>query len=149
MAYLSDAFKADDTRQSIGRFAVVGMLGTVIDVGLFALLHTALGLPTLAANTISYSAGIVNNYLLHRHWTYAGRPRRAAGMQFLQFLAVSLSALLLNNLLVLLLARPLGTFFAAAGRGDLLAKGCATGVGMVWNYLANTLWTFRDTRKGV
>ena len=132
----------------MGRFAVVGLLGTIIDIGLFALLHVRLGIPALVANTISYSAGIANNYILHRHWTYAHRPRRAVGVQFSQFSVVSLSALALNNLSVLLLAHPLGLLLAVPAYGDLLAKGCATGVGMVWSYVGNSFWTFRDTMKG-
>ena len=55
-----------------GRFALVGALGTGLDMGLLLLL-TAAGLPTLPANVISYSAGIVNNYTWNRRWTFADR----------------------------------------------------------------------------
>jgi putative flippase GtrA len=57
---------------------------------------------------------------------------------------LSLSALLLNNLIVLLLTRPLSAHLAGAAYAALLAKACATAVGLSWNYLANSLWTFRD-----
>jgi len=120
------------------------MLGTLIDITLFAGLYTWLGAPTLAANTLSYSAGIVNNFVWHRCWTFAHRPPKPTGAQFSQFAVVSLSALMLNNLLVLLLAPSLGTLFAHAGYGTLLAKICATGVGLGWNFFVNNLWTFRD-----
>lgn len=133
---------------AILRFLAVGALGTIIDFGLFTVLHARLGMPALAANMISYSAGTVNNYILHRNWTYADRPRRAVGAQFAQFTLVSLSALMLNSGIVLLLAQPLEALLASPAYGSLLAKGCATCVGLGWNLLANSIWTFRSPEKG-
>ena len=143
---LRDSFRSGNNLKTMGRFLIVGVLGTVLDMGLFAALRALLpGLPALAANTISYSAGIVNNYTLHRRWTYAQRPNRAVRAQFAQFLLVSLSALALNNALVLLLARPLAAHLPIPAYGEFLAKGCATGVGLCWNYLVNNHWTFRSS----
>jgi putative flippase GtrA len=131
------------------RFAAVGVVGTALDLGLFALLHLSLGMAALPANTISYSAGIVNNYLLHRRWTYADRPRRPTGAQFCQFALVSLSALALNNLIVLWLSPGLGALLGRADLGAVAAKLLATSVGMVWNFAANTAWTFRRDSAAV
>jgi len=128
----------------IWRFLVVGILGTLVDVTLFTALRVWLAVPTLGANSISYSAGIVNNFVLHRGWTFAHQSRKAVGVQFSQFALVSLSALILNNALVLLLAPWFGALLADAGYGALIAKVCATGVGLGWNFLANRIWTFRD-----
>jgi putative flippase GtrA len=143
MAQLVDSLQSRDILQSAGRFLIVGMLGTLIDVSLFAVLHLLLGAPALAANTLSYSAGILNNYFFHSTWTFASRPRKAARRQFSQFVGVSLSALIANSLIVLLLAPAFGGLFSDPLHGALAAKICATGVGMGWNYLANHLWTFR------
>ncbi len=148
LARVNDLLESNDTLKRSPRFATVGALGTALDVGLFTVLHVLLGVPTLAANTISYSAGIINNYVLHRNWTYADRPRKAVGAQFPQFLAISLSALLFNNLLVLLLAPPLESLFLHPGYGDLLAKVCATAVGMCWNFAASSLWAFARPAEG-
>ena len=134
MAHLNDVFETNGTLRCLPRFVMVGLLGTLLDIGLFTLLRVRIGMPTLAANTIWYSAGIVNNYVLHRRWTYADRPRKALGAQFSQFAAVSLSALLLNNLLVLLLVPPLGALFAHAGYGDVSAKICRDGCGLVLEF---------------
>ncbi|MEW5721241.1 MAG: GtrA family protein, partial [Chloroflexota bacterium] len=100
------------TVRHISRFLIVGMLGTLIDITLFAGLYTWLGAPTLAANTLSYSAGIVNNFVWHRYWTFSHRPRKATSAQFSQFALVSLTALMLNNLIVLLFAPSLGALAA-------------------------------------
>jgi putative flippase GtrA len=143
MAQLVNTLQNSDTLRSAARFMLVGALGTFVDVALFTVLHVLLGAPPLAANTLSYSAGIVNNYFFHRTWTFALRPQKAAGRQFTQFAGVSLSALVANNLIVLLLAPALGALFAEPALGAIFAKICATGVGMGWNFLANHLWTFQ------
>jgi len=44
------------------RFLCVGLAGTLLDFGLLALLKRA-GLPTLAVNSLSFSAGVVNNFI--------------------------------------------------------------------------------------
>lgn len=149
MARLNNLLGANLTLYCVPRFLAVGMLGTLIDVGLFAILHSVVGVPTLVANTISYSAGIVNNYILHRHWTFAHRERKAAGTQFSQFAVVSVSALVMNNVLLLLMAPPLSTLFADAGYGTFVAKLCATGIGVCWNFLINNFWTFRAAPQEV
>lgn len=143
MAYLLDGFQSNGMARSAVRFMVVGMLGTLIDFSLFAVLSIQLGIPTVLANTLSYSAGIVNNYIFHRFWTYAQRPHRAAGKQFLQFVGVSLGALVINNLILLLLASSFGKLFIDSALGVIFAKICAIGVGLSWNFLTNHFWIFR------
>jgi putative flippase GtrA len=144
MADLDHTLQSREILRSAGRFLVVGALGTLVDVALFAALHGLLGAPALAANTLSYSAGIANNYFLHRRWTYAHRQSKRGGRQVSQFVGVSLSAMAANHLIVLLLAPTLAGLAGDPAIGAVLAKLCATGVGMGWNFAANHWWTFRD-----
>jgi putative flippase GtrA len=125
------------------RFLMVGALGTALDFGLLAALKLA-GLPTLMANSISFTAGVANNYTLNSRWTFADRRNANWKAQFLQFLAVSLIGLALNNAIVLLLEAPLGTLIGRADLGYAPAKIVATGVIVFWNYFANRNWTFRS-----
>ncbi len=148
MIHLNDPFKNNDTLCHIRRFMVVGMIGTLVDIALFTGLHVGLGVPVLLANTLSYSTGGVNNFVLHRRWTYGHREHKAIAIEFSQFAAVSLSALMLNNLLLLLLTPTFTTLLPHAIYGDLYAKVCATAVVMGWNFVANNFWTFRKLAKG-
>lgn len=129
-----------------GRYLTVGMVSTLIDVGLFMGLTSALGLPTLTANSLSYSAGMINGYLLNRWWTYGDGTRatlhRWPGAQFVQFALVSLMALLINNAVVLLLT-PALKIWTGLTYGPLLAKAMATLAGLGWNFTLNHFWTFR------
>lgn len=132
--------------QRLRRYLIVGMLSTLIDIGLFAGLAGGLGLPTLVANTLSYSAGIINGYVLNRWWTYReGTPRlsrRTLGAQFSQFVLVSLVALMINNTFVLVFTPALQTLTGLAD-SQLLAKAMASLVSLGWNFLLNHFWTFR------
>lgn len=130
--------------RTIARFLLVGLSGTLVDFSLFAFSHQVLGISALFANTISYSAGILNNFCLNRSWTFAHRPHRGAGVQFSQFAGVSLTALLINTLIVLLLTSAISGLFVEEASGVYLAKVCATGVGVIWNFLANHLLIFRS-----
>lgn len=149
MAVLSIPFDDGETLRTVKRFMIVGMTGTLLDVALFSALHVGLGIPTLAANTLSFEAGGTNNFILHRYWTYAQRPRNAVATQFLRFALVNSSALLVNNLLLFVLAPFLHTFISAPGYSDFLAKAGASGVVVGWNFIVNNFWTFRTHLKGV
>lgn len=125
------------------RFLAVGLSGTLLDFGILTALKLVFGLPTLLANTISYSAGVVNNFTLNRLWTFSESRKKQWFVQFGQFVLVNIIALVLNNLIVLGLERPLGLLLHNPEHGYLPAKAVATGIVLVYNFLANRLWTFR------
>lgn len=129
--------------QRFTRFLTVGALGTFLDFGLLTLLK-AFGLPTLVANSASFTAGVINNFTWNRLWTFADAKGSDWRKQLAQFLLVSLAGLALNNAIVLLLEAPLGQLFDQPDYGYLPAKVIATGVVVFWNYFANRYWTFND-----
>lgn len=120
-----------------GRFALVGVLGTGLDMGLLLLL-TAAGVPTLPANVLSYSSGIANNYYWNRRWTFSSGKRQNWIPQLAQFTLVSLAGLGLNSLIVVGLEARVGL---------MVAKLLATAAVLFWNYNANRLWTFGEPAK--
>lgn len=124
------------------RFLTVGALGTALDFVLLATLKLA-GLPTLLANSFSFTAGVANNFTLNSRWTFADSNTGHWQARFFQFLLVSLVGLALNNAIVLLLEAPLGALMGNADLGYAPAKIVATGVVVFWNYFANRNWTFR------
>lgn len=130
------------------RFLAVGMVGTVLDFSLFVVLHVVFGVATLPANVISYSVGTVNNYVMHRRWTFAHSAGKSFGIQFGQFVIVSLAALILNTALVVALSDPLQALFGADNYSNVIAKLIATSVAVGWNFVVNANWTFRPAPKG-
>ena len=124
------------------RFLAVGALGTLLDFGLLTTLKMH-GLPTLLSNTFSFSAGVANNFTWNRLWTFPEAKRSDWHRQLLQFLAISLVGLGLNNAIVLALEAPLGDLLGQGDIGYLPAKVLATGAVVFWNYFANRIWTFK------
>jgi putative flippase GtrA len=58
------------------RFAVVGASNTIITLITYALL-VAVGVPSVGAAVLSWSAGAANGYRLNRAWTFASAVRGA------------------------------------------------------------------------
>jgi putative flippase GtrA len=112
--------------QRLARFLTVGAVGTFLDFGLLTLLKT-LGLPTLIANSASFTAGVVNNFTWNRLWAFADAKGADWRKQLAQFLLVSLVGLVLNNTIVLALEAPMGMLLGQPDYGYLPAKAIATG----------------------
>ena len=70
--------------QQAVRFAAVGALGAVVDLGTY-LLGLHVGLWVLAARTLSFVCGTTTAYVLNRRWTFGaeGGARQATGFVLL------------------------------------------------------------------
>ena len=95
--------------------------------------HAAAG-PYYAIYSIAFLAGGVSNYFLNRRWTF--RSTGHAGQEAVQFLSVSVLALVVG-LIVSALAAP------ELGHGHKLWF-VATVSGIVVNFFVNKYWTFRS-----
>jgi len=138
------------------KFSLVGVLGTVIDFVLFNLILYVLSYVLgwsllvqfglngnlLVANTISFGAGVLNNYTWNRLWTFKEARQAKKRRQLVKFAMVSLVGLLLNSLIVLTLAAILDPIVSEPLSYNL-AKVFATGIVLFWNFGANRFWTFR------
>lgn len=125
------------------RFLAVGALGTTLDFGILTLLKLA-GLPTLVANSVSFTAGLLNNFTLNRLWTFGDAIHSNWKKQLTQYAVVSLIGLTLNDFIVISLETAMGAWLGQPEWGYLPAKVIATGVVVFWNYFANRAWTFRN-----
>lgn len=130
--------------QRFFRFLVVGLSGTLLDFGTLIALKW-LGMGTLLAATLSFSAGLVNNFIWNYHWTYADIQSKQLGLQFGQFALVSGLGLALNNICVLSLESLSAALVPDPSLAYLPAKVAATAVVVFWNYFANRYWTFKNT----
>ena len=142
MTTLPDSYFSSKELNRFGRFLTVGALGTVLDFSLLTLLKAA-GLPTLTANSLSFTAGLINNFTWNRLWTFSDSVNASWKKQLTQFTLVSLVGLAVNNIIVLSMENIFGALIGDAEIGYLPAKVIATGVVVFWNYFANRTWTFK------
>ena len=79
------------------RFAVAGFGVTLLAVLVYAGFAQGLGIHPLAANTLSYIAGVVASYTVHSRWSFRTEQKGEEGAQILRFLTVSGFAFALNS----------------------------------------------------
>jgi len=135
-----------------GRFGVVGLVGLVIDVGVFNILRLTVLSPEalhegpVIAKIISTSLAIIANWLGNRYWTF-GRERRPHWLlEALEFGLVSVGGLLIA----------LGCLWVshyALGFTSVVADNISTNVvglalGTAFRFTFYRLWVFGGHRTG-
>jgi putative flippase GtrA len=116
------------------KFGVVGGSGYLVNLVVFALLASSLGVHHLAAAVGAFAVAVTNNFLWNRYWTF-GPGEGPAHFQAARFFAVSLASLGLN--IVILEVLVTNTALSA-----LAAQAIAVAVAMPFNFVGNKLWTF-------
>lgn len=83
--------------RQVAAFASVSVATTVLDFALFNVLIGFDALSPVAANTISYGAGIVTSYALNKRVTFLGGGRDNRGHEVGLFVLLNLVGLGINN----------------------------------------------------
>lgn len=119
--------------EQLAKFCVVGAVGYVINLAVYAtLIHE--GLHYLAAATCSFLVAVTSNYVLNRLWTFRDR-RAGVAAQGVRFLVVSVASLGANLVVLHLLI--------TLGAGKLVGQAIAIVLVTPLNFLGNRLWSFR------
>ena len=114
------------------RFGLVGAAATGLQyLILILLVHRGVASPM--ASTIGFVTSAFGSYVLNYHFTFRSQGSHGPAMaKFMTLVAVGLA---INYGLMQLLV--------SAGWYYLLAQICTTGVVFLWNFIGNSLWTFR------
>lgn len=135
------------------RFAIVGIIGAIVDFGTFNLLSSLLGVRALIASVISFSAAVTSNFIWNRYWTYPESRSKPIGQQITQFTTVNMIGLLIRTPIFAGMEPFLGKLFTTlplslplSGKflGHNIALAVVVGVVMLWNFFANRYWTYND-----
>ena len=116
------------------KFGAVGISGLFVDFGVTFLCKEIIKIPKYISNAIGFTMAASTNYLLNRIWTFQSHDPGIA-IEFSKFFIVSLIGLGINTLILWLLVSKSKTNF-------YLSKLFAIAVVMIWNFLANLLYTF-------
>ena len=130
----------DDTKIQAFRFLFVGSASTLIDFLVFYLLNNVLGANIyLLAVPLGFGCGFIVNYLLSSLWVFDSK-KLFHWSELSKFTVVALLGLGLNYLFIFLLLETgfLAFFlpFLPLKWINMLAKCIASGLVMVWNFIA-------------
>lgn len=156
------------------KFAIVGAFGAVIDsLTLFFLqawvippIEPHKDLKVAVASSIAFFVAVTSNFIWNRVWTFPDSRSRSMRRQMVQFTFISfvgwiartiwistsyrwLGATLMPILLPeIQLLRPgyVPSVSAEAKLGTMAAWAIGVAVVMMWNFLANRLWTYNDVK---
>lgn len=137
------------------RFAIVGIIGAVIDFGTFNLLSSLVHIPPVLASVCSFTAAVFSNFFWNRYWTYPDSRSKPILRQLFQFTVINVIGLAIRTPLFASLEKPLPLFFTSLHLpksailnplflGHNLALAIAVIVVMFWNFFVNRYLTYND-----
>ena len=141
------------------KFAIVGVIGTVVDFGVLNLLIQLADFEKVWANTCSFTAAVISNFTWNRLWTFPESRERPLLSQLGQFGLVNVAGLAINQVIFLgldrfvlgeagVLAASMANVAGAIGMTHFtlaynLAKAIAIIVVLFWNFGINRIWTYK------
>ena len=117
------------------RFAGVGVIGTIGHYATLIFVVEILDYDPVFGSTIGFLIGALINYFLNRHYTFTTNTRHSIALP--KFIAVATVGMVINAVVMAALSTYLSLHY-------LLAQVIATGLVLVWNFIANKYWTFAD-----
>ena len=140
-------------RQRFLKFAVVGVIGAVIDFGVMNLLTQTADMPLVTAGTISFICAVISNFIWNRYWTYPDSRSRPLARQLVMFFAVNIAGVAIRIPILHFVEPPLFNLLESMGVSGLLSPeflaknltlALAVGIVMLWNFFVNRYWTYND-----
>ncbi|MDD3480651.1 MAG: GtrA family protein [Patescibacteria group bacterium] len=152
-----------ETVKQAGKFGIVGVSNTVIDLAVYNLLIFGFGMYEVSASVISVSLAIINSYIWNKRWTFQDRSRDDIPVEFIKFVSFSLVGLGIQAAVIWLLADKwlasgefaysivdfigLDAIFSSEFVIANWAKAWGIGLALIWNFVAYKNWTFKSTKK--
>lgn len=158
--HISDIIKKDSFKQLV-KYGLVGMVGLVIDMGIFYLLvnffavhypfseaiSSLLGgnmsvgmLDILISNIISQTLAVINNFILNSYFTFKVTDSKLK--RFASFAGVAIIGMVISSLLLTL-------FIGIFGINDMISKIMSIFIVAAIQFIINKLFTFKEHKKSI
>jgi putative flippase GtrA len=128
-----------DLIPELAKFGVVGLIGTVIDLGGAAYLHVHLGVGPMVAKGLSITAATLVTYLGSRFWTFRHRVNQPLLREGVLFVALNVVGLAIAEVVIAATTYGLGMKSALAYNA---ASVVGTGLGTIFRYFSYKKWVF-------
>ncbi len=121
--------------KSFSKFTVVGAINTVIDFGVFFILHDVFAVMFVVAHILAFFVALANSFYFNAIWTFKNLKKDQLIRQISSFVLIGLIGLLLSTLTIYVANQFMWVYWA---------KILAMGVSFVWNYVGSWLFVFKD-----
>lgn len=134
MNKIKEIFNPSDNSASsqFVRYVIVGGIAYVFDFGFLYIFTDTLQIHYLVSATLSFLIGVVVNYTLARIFVFKTYKVKSQKIEVVSVVIISLSGLLLNNLIIWVLVNFLFLYY-------LLSKLLAAIVVLMWNYICRRI----------
>jgi len=128
-----------DLIPELAKFGVVGLAGSVIDLGGAAYLHGALGVGPMVSKGLAIIAATVVTYLGSRFWTFRHRANQALLREGVLFAALNVVGLAIAECVIAFVTYGLDMKGTLAYNAASVA---GTGLGTIFRYFSYKKWVF-------
>jgi len=126
------------TGEQVGRFAIVGAVGFIVDGGILSLLNGVYGVDVVTSRLISFAIAVTVTWYLNRHRTFADRKDQRAVLEWGRYtIANSVGALLNMGIFFWLYYR-----FRIFAEYPLLPLAIASSVALFFNFFVSKYFAF-------
>src|SRR4029077_17795815 len=123
----------------LAKFGVVGLVGSIVDLGGAAYLHGALGIGPMVSKGLSIIAATVLTYLGSRFWTFRHRVNQALLREGVLLAGLNIVGLAIAEWVIAFVTYGLDMKSTLAYNAASLA---GTGLGTVFRYFSYKKWVF-------
>jgi len=121
------------------KFGIVGGLGTIIDLGGAAVLHSAYHEGPLESKALSITAATIFTYAGSRFWTFRHRENQPVHREAVLFIALNVVGLIIAEVVIAATTYGLGLAGPLAYNA---ASFIGTGIGTIFRWYAYRKWVF-------
>jgi len=120
---------------SFVKYALVGVVGLVVDMGLFYVFHEMLNINYILSNIMSSSLAVVNNFILNSIFTFKVKDKLL--YRFISFFSIALAGMALSSAMLVLLIDGMHL-------NSMVAKAISVFVVALIQYYVNKKLTFSE-----
>jgi putative flippase GtrA len=134
-----------DLIPELAKFGVVGLIGTIIDLGGADYLHVHLGIGPMVSKGLSITAATLVTYLGSRFWTFRHRVNQALLREGTLFVMLNVVGLAIAEVVIAI------TTYGLDLKSELAynaASVVGTGLGTIFRYFSYKKWVFLADAPG-
>lgn len=122
------------------RFAIVGGIGTFVNLSILYILTDIYGILYLISEAIAFIVAVIHNYFWNKSFTFEEDIKEKVIGKAMKFSIICILALIVNLMVLFILVEYFRIFYLYAEVG-------AIGIAFFVNFLGNRFWTFRHRVK--